>query len=212
MRFLKKHWWSHKSSDKSVPPETPTHQITDIGARDSDGEYLSRNILELTRPMGLIRPSGQIPTMGRVLESQLRTRGPVINNFLRRLPRPRLLNARVAMQVSTADRCCWDRCSFPVAHRGSEGALNEGFGRNTSDLRSILIDVPKEVTGGFGLLKAVLEVIPTIYANYEVRPWFLDKISLLTTASAGIYPCREQGRRPPLTCSRTGSTLCNASG
>ena len=167
MRFLKKRWWSRKSSEKSTPPEPPTHQITDIVARDSDGEYLSRKVLELT---GLIRPSGQIPTTEGVLESQPRAGGLGINNFLHRLPRPRLLNARVAMQVSTADRCCWDRCSFPVEHRGSEGALSEEFGRNTSDLCSIPIDVPKEVTGGFGPLKAVLEVIPTIYANYEVRP------------------------------------------
>ena len=56
MRFLKKRWWSRKSSEKSIPPETPTHQITDIVARDSEGECLSRNILELTRPMGLITP------------------------------------------------------------------------------------------------------------------------------------------------------------
>ena len=35
---------------------------------------------------------------------------------------------------------------------------------------AVPIDVPKEPTDGFGPLKAVLEVIPTIYANYEVRP------------------------------------------
>ena len=40
------------------------------------------------------------------------------------------------MQVSTVGcyRCA--RCSFPVAHWGSEGALSEEFGRSTSDLRS----------------------------------------------------------------------------
>ena len=55
LRFLKKRWKSRKSSKKSIPLETPTHQTTKTGAEcggGSDGEYLSREISELMRPMG----------------------------------------------------------------------------------------------------------------------------------------------------------------
>ena len=40
------------------------------------------------------------------------------------------------MKVSTVSCCCWGRCSFPVAHRDSERALSEEFGRSTSGICS----------------------------------------------------------------------------
>ena len=67
LRFLKKRWKSHKSSKNA--PETLTHQITDVGAGNSDGEYLPRMILGLTRPVELMRLSGQVPITEGVLGS-----------------------------------------------------------------------------------------------------------------------------------------------
>jgi len=88
LRFLKKRF---KPSKDPVLPENhmvPTH--TDIGGRDSDGEHRS----ELMRPMGLIRPWGQIPTMEGVLGSQIWTEGLGINGFPRWVPQLRLLGMR----------------------------------------------------------------------------------------------------------------------
>ena len=89
VRFLKKLW---KPSKKPVPLENPTHQITDVSAerdRDSGGEYCSRKISELTRPMELIRPPHKVPTtstMEGILRSQIRTRGVGINNCPCKMP------------------------------------------------------------------------------------------------------------------------------
>ena len=88
LRFLKKGWKSHKSSKKLIPPGTPAHQITVTGAGASDGERLSGKVLEPTRPMGLMKPSNQIPTTEGVLESQLGTRGLEIKSFLLQSPQP----------------------------------------------------------------------------------------------------------------------------
>ena len=106
LRFLKKSRKSHKSSKKSIALETPTYKTADIGVEDSDGEYLSRKISEVMRPMGLIRPLGQITTTEGVLESQLRAGGPEINSLLRRMPRPRPMNTTAAMKVSVVGCCC----------------------------------------------------------------------------------------------------------
>jgi hypothetical protein len=101
LRFLKKH---RKSSKKPVPPENPVNQTPDIGTgrgTDSEGEYRSRKISELIRPMGTDSTRGiQIPTAERVLGSQIRTGRLKINSFPHRMPRLRLPGTRVAAQVS----------------------------------------------------------------------------------------------------------------
>jgi len=121
LRFLKKF---RKPSKKSKPPET-TQQITDIGTGDSDGEFLLRMVLGLMRPMRLIRSSGQIPTTEGVLASQFGMRGLEINNFLRRLPRSRLLDTGVTMQVSATEFCLWGRClsHVPIAPQTQGGSV-----------------------------------------------------------------------------------------
>ena len=140
LRFLKKRWKSHKLSKKPASPETSTHQITNIGAGPSDSEYFPR-----ITSMGLIRPSNQIPITEGALRSQLGTGGLEINNFLCRLPRPRLLDTTVAMQVSAASCCYCSLCLFPTpialqgrghTRRGSAGTQSERLGRNTPDLYS----------------------------------------------------------------------------
>ena len=92
LRFFEKHFRkSRKSSTNQVPLKSPTHRIIGTGAecgRDSDGEYRLRKISELMKPMGLIKPWRQISTTEGVLAPQLRTGGPDINSFLRRMPQP----------------------------------------------------------------------------------------------------------------------------
>ena len=67
--------------------------------------------------MGLIRLSGQVPITEGVLGSQPRKGGLEINNFLPQLPRPRLLDTRVTMQVSQSIVAVWaDAHSPPRQH------------------------------------------------------------------------------------------------
>ena len=122
IRFLKKF---RKFSKQSKPPETPTQQITDIGAGGCDGEYLLRVVLGLMRPTRLIRSSGQIPTTEGVLASQFGMGGLEINNLLRRLPRSRLLDTGVTMQVSAMDLCLWGRylSHVPIAPQTQGGSV-----------------------------------------------------------------------------------------
>ena len=86
LRFLKKRF---KHSQKLVPPENLTHQITGTSAecgRVPDGEDRLGKISESMGLVGLIRPSRQIPTTERVLKSLIRTGGVGINSFPRRIP------------------------------------------------------------------------------------------------------------------------------
>ena len=101
LRFLKKHR-KPKLPKTPVPPENATHQIPNIGANSGNpkGEHHSRKIPEMIRPMGLIRPSHQMPASEGVLRSQTRIVESGTNNFQRRIPQLRLPGTVVTAQVS----------------------------------------------------------------------------------------------------------------
>ena len=117
LRFLKKHR-KPKPSKAPVPPENTTHQIPNIGANSGnpEGEHHSRKISELIRPMGLIRPSYQMPASEGVLRSQTRIVRSGINNFQCRTPQLRLPGTGVTTQVSVVGLSYRVRCLMSVPH------------------------------------------------------------------------------------------------
>ena len=85
LRFLEKH---RKSSKKSVPPENPAHQTTDIGAEYGRAPKVNivREIPQLIRPAGLILLRNQITTAEEIHRLQIKMEGLRINSFPRRVP------------------------------------------------------------------------------------------------------------------------------
>ena len=77
----------------------------------------------------------------------------------------------------------------PVAKGYDEGALLEGVRGETEK---------------FGPLKAVLESIPALYANHEVRLKLSAQASPLTNTLPEDHRCEQKDRKPPLTLSFFG--------
>lgn len=62
-------------------------------------------------------------------------------------------------------------------------------------------------TEKFGPLKVVLEAIPALYANREVRLTHRTQHSPLTKTLPGNRYCEQQDQNPPFARSRIGGTI-----
>ena len=73
---------------------------------------------------------------------------------------------------------------IPVAKGVHEGTSHAG--------------VESDTERKFGPLKLVLEGIPALYANHEVRLKLSAQSSPLTNTLAEVHHCEQQNRKPPL--------------
>ena len=140
----------------------------------------------------------------------------------------------IKLRVSSLGCCEWDRYSpgstcFSRYQLGvpltSEGTLSEQrHPKVCSDVITLLALVhvapvamranmdasprgAQDDTEKFGPLKVVLEAIPALYANREVRLTHRTQHSPLTKTLPGNRYCEQQDQNPPFARSRIGGTI-----
>lgn len=98
--------------------------------------------------------------------------------------------------------CCSSLVTDRLCSRPS--ATERNWKDSTVGGAAIVLDIAKGGAEAFGPLKAVLEVLSTIYNQYKVRLLSFIRNFLLKSSSPGNCRCQGQDQSPTFACCRFG--------